>query len=148
MERVFDCTPDDLWDAWTNAEEFARWISPLPGHDAEVLAFDPRPGGRLAYVMACPAAEGLYEDGVFEVVNRPHELVIYQPHDRADHPLAGHPLTMRVRFQAEGDQTRMIFEHAGFPAHMSFDGSNAGVAAMLDKLAAVIAARTSFKETP
>lgn len=147
MERLFDCTPDELWDAWTIAEEFARWISPLPGHDAVVLAFDPRPGGRLAYEMACPAGDRLYEDGVFEVVNRPHELIIYQPHDRGEHPLAGYPLTLRVRFEAEGDRTRMLFEHAGFPADMALDGASTGVAAMLDKLAAVVAARTSHKET-
>ena len=81
IERVFDCTPEELWEAWTTPEEFARWIAPLPGRDAEVVAFEPRPGGRLAWIMACPVGEAIHEDGWFEVVDRPHELVIYQAHE-------------------------------------------------------------------
>jgi uncharacterized protein YndB with AHSA1/START domain len=147
MERVFDCTPDELWDAWTIAEEFARWISPLPDRDAEVLAFDPRPGGRLAWVMPCSESDGIYEDGVFEVLRRPHELVIYQPHAEPGHPLTGHPLTMRVRFEPEGDKTRMTVEHAGFPAAMSLDGAYAGFSTNLEKLAHTVAARATHKES-
>ena len=45
IERVFDCTPDELWDAWTTPEEFARWINPFPGLDAEVPVLEARPGG-------------------------------------------------------------------------------------------------------
>jgi uncharacterized protein YndB with AHSA1/START domain len=146
MERMFDCTPDELWDAWTIAEAFARWISPLPDRDAEVIAFDPRPGGRLAWVMPCPAGEGIYEDGVFEVVQRPHELVIYQPHAHEGHPLTGHPLTMRVRFEAVGARTRLTVEHSGFPAPMPLDGAYTGFGTVLDKLAHTVAARAAHKE--
>lgn len=141
IERVFDCTPDELFEAWTTAEDFARWISPLPDRDAEVIAFDPRPGGRLAWVMACQAGERIVEECFFEVVNRPHELVIYQPHAQDDHPLAGVPLTMRARFSAEGEQTRMIFEHSGFPAGASLEGAYAGLGTNFTKIAAILAAR-------
>jgi uncharacterized protein YndB with AHSA1/START domain len=141
IERVFDCTPDELWEAWTTAEEFARWISPLADCDAEVIAFDPRPGGRLAWRMACPAGEAIFEDCFFEVVNRPHELVIYQPHAQDGHPLTGVPLTMRVRFVAEGEQTRMLFEQSGFPADATLEGAYAGLGTNFTKMAAIVAAR-------
>jgi uncharacterized protein YndB with AHSA1/START domain len=26
LERTFDCTPEELWEAWTTAEEFAQWM--------------------------------------------------------------------------------------------------------------------------
>jgi len=139
LERLFDCSPEELWDAWTRPEEFARWFNPVPGMDAEVLELDPRPGGRLVFAMVCPAGIRIAEECVFEVVNRPHELVIYQPHENETHPLAGYPLTIRVLFRAEGEQTRMIFEQSGYPMDAPMDGAREGLRAAFDKLATVAA---------
>ncbi|MBO9540549.1 SRPBCC domain-containing protein [bacterium] len=142
IERLFDCTPEDLWAAWTTPEEFASWICPFPGLDAVVHELDPRPGGRLAFTLVCPDGVRFYEDGVFEVVNRPHELVIYQPHaphENRNDFFAGYPLTIRVQFKAEGDQTRMVFEHSGYPLDTQIDGARNGFRAAFDKLATALA---------
>ena len=39
LQRVYDTTPEDLWDACTNPERIARWFLPISG--------DLRPGGRF-----------------------------------------------------------------------------------------------------
>jgi len=31
LERTYDTTPDDLWDAMTNPERLARWFAPVSG---------------------------------------------------------------------------------------------------------------------
>ena len=40
ISRVYDTTPEDLWDACTNPERLPRWFLPVSG--------DLRPGGRYA----------------------------------------------------------------------------------------------------
>jgi pimeloyl-ACP methyl ester carboxylesterase/uncharacterized protein YndB with AHSA1/START domain len=148
MERLFDCTPEELWDAWTIPEEFARWISPFAGLDAEVPEFDARLGGRLVFIMVGPDGERFYEEGYFEVFNRPHELVIYQPHENRDDFFDGFPLTMRAQFVAEGAQTRLIFEHSGYPMNFPMDEAHHGFSAVFDKLAVVTTATVTQGATP
>jgi uncharacterized protein YndB with AHSA1/START domain len=141
MERTFDCTPEELWEAWTTAEEFARWISPFPGLDAEVPELDARPGGRVLFTMIAPDGARYPQVAIFKVVDRPRELVLSQPNDNRHDIFTGYPLTMRVRFEAVGTRTRMTFEHSGYPPNFPMDEARRGFTACFDKLANVIEAR-------
>ncbi|MCU1280048.1 MAG: hypothetical protein JWM53_3594 [bacterium] len=143
MERVFDCSPEELWEAWTNADELARWISPFPGLDAEVPELDARPGGRLCFIMIGPNGERYPQEAVFVVVERPRRLVLQQPNETPGQRFSGYPLTMTVRLEAEGDKTRLLFEHAGYPMTLDLDEPKHGFGACFDKLAARLRARAS-----
>ena len=143
MERTFDCTIDQMWAAWTDAEQYAKWISPFPGIDAEVHEFDPRVGGRVHFTMV--DAQGKRypsEVGVFEVLDRPHEIVLYQPanHERDD-VFKGHAQRMKARFERVGpNRTRVLFE-TNLPAGFPLDMARGGFGSCFNKLADVVEAK-------
>lgn len=111
MERIFDASPAQLWEAWTDPLQVAAWWNPAPGIDAEVHEVDARPGGRLRLTMTVPDArpfagtDRFPVEGTFLVIRPPHELVLR--FEGEDGP------TATVRFEAVGPRTRMTFEVAG-----------------------------------
>lgn len=135
MERVFDCSPEEMWAAWTEPRQYAKWISPFPGLDAEVHEMDARPGGRIRFTMVGPDGTRYPEEvGVFEVVDPPRELVQHQANDLRSDVFAGHPMRMRARFDAVPGGTRVVLEVEGLPAAVPHDAARGGFGACFDKL--------------
>jgi hypothetical protein len=91
--------------------------------------------------MIAPDGARYPEEAIFKIVDRPLELVLYQPNDDRHDIFSGYPLTMRVRFEAVGKKTRLIFEHSGYPPTFPMDEAKRGFTACFDKLTNVIEAR-------
>jgi uncharacterized protein YndB with AHSA1/START domain len=139
MHRDFDCTPEQMWAALTQAGQFASWVSPF-GAPAEILQFEARPGGKIRFVMIgddgtrYPEAEWLVE-----VADAPRLLVIFEANlDRTD-VFNGHPMRASMRIDPHGKgQVRLALSQQGlpdgFPVEMAKQGFNAG----LDKLAKLV----------
>jgi uncharacterized protein YndB with AHSA1/START domain len=53
IERTFDASPELVWQAWTEAEHFARWYGPK-GFSVPNCDFDFRVGGEYSLVMRSP----------------------------------------------------------------------------------------------
>lgn len=139
MERTFDARPDEVWAAWTEAEQFAKWISPF-GRDAEVPEFDATEGGNVRFVMIDDEGTRYPEEvGTFERLDRPNHLVMFQANDDRDDIFAGFPMRMDVLFEKVGDKTRMRFTHTGYPPNFPIEEARKGFTACFDKLAQVVA---------
>ncbi len=138
VERNFDCSADQLWAAWTVSEQFAKWINPFPGIDAEVPQLDPRLGGRIRFTVVDPEGTRHPEEGIFEALDPPRELVIYQENEGRDDLFDGHPLRMMVRIRPAGDHTALAFEQSGYPADFPLEEAQEGFEACLDKLEAFL----------
>lgn len=140
LERTLDCTPEDLFAAFTRPEMLAKWISPFPGLDAEVHALDPRPGGRISFTMVDPQGNRYPEEhGVFEVVS-PREVVQYQANDKRDDVFRGHPQRIRATFDPVGPgRTRLVVEVYGMPPQIPPESAAQGFGACVDKLASLLA---------
>lgn len=52
LERVFPTSKSTMWDAWTNADIFAKWWGPQ-GWATTVKHIDVTAGGSLLYGMKC-----------------------------------------------------------------------------------------------
>ncbi len=52
LERIIDAPKDKVWEAWTTAEQFAKWWGPR-GWKTTVKQFDFTPNGSLLYGMKC-----------------------------------------------------------------------------------------------
>lgn len=143
LERVYDCSPQEMWAAWTDPKQLAKWISPFPGIDAEITALDPRPGGAIRFTMIDAQGNRYVEDeGVFEVVDPPRELVQYQANEKREDIFKGYPQRLRARFEpVGGNQTRLLLEVTGFPPQMRVQDAAMGFGACLDKLGAHLANR-------
>ncbi|MFJ2033293.1 SRPBCC domain-containing protein [Streptosporangium sp. NPDC087985] len=115
VERVFNHPPQDVFDAFTTAEAQRVWYTLGPdGPDGTYVETesDPRVGGEWNVAWGDSAAP-FRERNVFQVVDRPHRLVMtstgWSPQgDRLD-------TTIEVTFEDLDGKTRMTVTQRGFP---------------------------------
>ncbi len=126
--------PEQVWQALTESETLAEWMFPND--------FQPRLGHQFTFrVPGKPEVgfEGLTVNCVVLECEPPSRLAFSWS--------AGGPVVdtrVSFRLEAEGDGTRIFFEHSGFDlahpwANQAVKGAEHGWAGMLGKLAAVVA---------
>lgn len=74
LERTFDATPQELWDAWTDPEQYAKWLNPSPA-DLVIQEWDLRVGGRVKFLMPQPDGNDNPQEGMFHELDEPRRLV-------------------------------------------------------------------------
>jgi uncharacterized protein YndB with AHSA1/START domain len=135
-EMVIPQPREQVWQALTDSATLAEWMFP---NDME-----PRVGHRFTFrVPANPKAN-------FEGLVVQCEVLECDPPSRLEFSWAAAGLTdTRVcfRLEADGEGTRLLFEHAGFDISQAwgaqaFKGAEFGWAKMLGQLPAAIGRRT------
>ena len=115
ISRILPATPEEVFDAYTDAEKQKIWFSILDEEPGVVeITVDLRVGGTQTAVWG-PDADNLFrETQTFLVIDRPHRLVTESTGSTPD----GMTMTTRVdvTFEPEGDdRTRMSVVQSGFP---------------------------------
>jgi uncharacterized protein YndB with AHSA1/START domain len=114
IERLLPATPDEVFDAYTDAEKQKIWFSILDEKPGIVeIEVDLRVGGQQTAVWG-PDADTLFrETQTFLEIDRPHRLVTESTGSSPD----GMTMTTRIEitFEAQGDQTLMTVWQSGFP---------------------------------
>ena len=115
MSRFLPATPDEVFDAYTDAEKQKIWFSILDERPGIVeIEVDLRVGGTQTAVWG-PDADTLFrETQTFLEIDRPHRLVTSSTGSSPD----GMQMTTRIEitFAPEGDHaTRMTVHQSGFP---------------------------------
>ena len=108
IERRFDASPEDLWDAWTNPDEVVHWWHPRGAHvDRETVFIDARVGGRFSYTMVNDQTGDRYPMlGTYRQIERPERLEFtWGP---ADAPRKTSAL-VEVDITPDGAGSRMVF---------------------------------------
>lgn len=139
IEREFDATPEEVWEAFTTREIYAKWITPFKT-DAEIHEFDPRPGGRARFSMIGDKGERYPEASfLFLSLEKPREIVFFEANrDRPD-IFDGHPMRERVTFTPlPGGRTRVVFEQEGLPKDFPIELARQGFDLCFEKLAHVL----------
>lgn len=129
LERTFDATPKQLWEAWSDPEKYARWHHPTPGVDLIIQAWDAQEGGRITFDMPVPEGEANRQEWVFQTLEPPSKIVMEAPDA---------PFLIDVTFQPEAERTKMILEATGLPPEhedMATEGWNAAFDKLKDLLA-------------
>ena len=99
VEHVFDATPEELWNAWTDPEQYKKWYNPAPGMDLVIHEFDVRVGGRVHFDMPMPGGRGGNSTkGVFHVLE-PHKRIVFGAEDKSS--------LNDVAIKPEGKKTRL-----------------------------------------
>lgn len=115
MTRRLPGTPEEAFDAYTDAEKQKIWFSILDEEPGIVeIEVDLRVGGRQTAVWG-PSPEMLFrETQTFLEIDRPHRLVTESTGSSPD----GATLTTRIEitFEAHEDGTLMTVVQSGFPA--------------------------------
>ena len=100
VEHVFDATPEELWNAWTDPEQYKKWYNPAPGMDLVIHKFEVRVGGRIHFDMPMPGGRGgNATKGIFHVVE-PNKRLVFGAEDKSS--------LNDVTIRPEGKKTRLI----------------------------------------
>ena len=73
MSRVFDASPDLLWDVLTKPEHLSQWFGP-PGTTVTVKTLDLSVGGTFLYGMPMPGGVTMWGKWVFRLIDRPNQI--------------------------------------------------------------------------
>jgi uncharacterized protein YndB with AHSA1/START domain len=76
IERTYDASAEDVFDAWTSPEVMRRWLHCGPDWSTPVAEVDLRVGGRVHVVMRRPDGTDAEMSGEYTLIDRPHRLVM------------------------------------------------------------------------
>lgn len=128
ITRTLDAPVGAVWDAWTDADQYAQWAS------AEEVALDVRPGGAWSSVMVIPGGARVPLTGSYTEVVPNERLVMGM-----DVPGAGEPVLMTLALAADGDRTQITLSQT-FDSAEERDQAEQGSNMLLDGLAGFLAA--------
>jgi uncharacterized protein YndB with AHSA1/START domain len=114
MQRQLPATPEEVFDAYTDAEKQKIWFSILDEDPGIVeIEVDLRVGGIQTAVWGPSRDELFRETQTFLEIDRPHRLVT----DSVGRSPDGMEMATRitVTFEADGDGTLMTVHQTGFP---------------------------------
>ncbi len=121
MTRTFDATPERVFAAWTNPEQFGQWFGPRAMHTI-ACDLDARVGGAWRLMAEGENVPGRNQpgrvrptvSGKYLEVEPPGRLVFtWAWHEKDDFASPrGQESIVTVLFKAAGDKTEMIFTKA------------------------------------
>jgi uncharacterized protein YndB with AHSA1/START domain len=136
LERVFDATPEEVFDAWTSPEVLRRWWRVDPAWRTPEVEVDARAGGAYRLSMEDPEAGRAFTVvGEYREVRRP-ELLVYSWAWQEPDGQIGPASTVTVEFARDpaGGGTRVLLTHAGLPDAESRERHGHGWEGCLDSL--------------
>jgi uncharacterized protein YndB with AHSA1/START domain len=131
VERVFDATPERLWEHFTDPAKYAKWLNP-GRHDLKIQKWDLRVGGECRFVMPLDDGSERTDGGVFFVLDKPRRIQSGAP-DKS--------FLLEATFTpVDAKRTRVTVVTHGIPPEWHAMASQ-GWGRSFDKLAALVAGR-------
>ncbi|SJZ34244.1 Uncharacterized conserved protein YndB, AHSA1/START domain [Enhydrobacter aerosaccus] len=139
LTRIFDATPERVFDAWIVQDRFVQWMCP-PGVTVQECVIDVRPGGGWRIKGLNRSGKVFASSGIYVVVERPVRLEFtWAHHSDGDYALPrGHETTVRIEFRAVGAKTELTLLHGPFADDPSTEGHREGWGGSFDKLEAFL----------
>lgn len=135
ITREFDATPEDLWQAWTDADEIAEWWHPAGmTTPRESVSVDLRVGGRYAYTMVDDTSAEEYPTGGIYRELVENDRLAFTWGNPGDDPDDTPVVT--VTFESLGELTRMTFDLRGVDGMRGDESFFDGWDSAIDELAA------------
>jgi uncharacterized protein YndB with AHSA1/START domain len=138
VTRLLLATPEEVFDAYTDAEKQKIWFSILDEEPGVVeIDVDLRVGGEQTAVWG-PSRDQLFrETQVFHVIDRPHRLVTTST--GSDPSGATMSTEVEVTFEAQDGGTLMTVVQSGFPDVETRDFfQNVAMAGAFDRIEAYL----------
>ena len=75
IRRVYNASPQRVWDAWTRPDELAKWWGKR-GWNAipESIVLDVRPGGTFRVTTVDGSGRQMTNEGTYSEIDEPHRL--------------------------------------------------------------------------
>lgn len=130
IERTFEASAEQVFDAWTSAEVMRRWLHCGADWDTPVAEVDLRVGGLVRIVMRRPDGSEAGARGEYTMIDRPHRLVMRWTFD--DDPTNEQLIELSFS-EAEGSTT-VVLVNSGISTERRRDGQDWGWRGCLDQL--------------
>lgn len=138
IERLLDGTPDEIYDAFTDADAMLEWYQDNPGWNVEVRACDVRVGGTTTVAFG-PGDDRYTEDMTYTLVEPGRKLVY---NERFGFPSGDAYVTVvTITFEPQDGKTLFTIVQTGFPTADERDGHQNGWPGFVDRLERVVARR-------
>jgi len=135
--RTFDAPPDQVWRAWVEPEQVARWWGP-EGFETPLdsVVIEPRPGGRYDLLMVDTGSGKQYPVRQEVLEASAPELLVLRHAPMPEHGMV-EAIVTRIEFHAADGGTRLEISGGPYPAEMG-PNAEAGWSQQLDKLARLL----------
>ena len=142
MARTFDATPDRVFAAWTDPEQFGAWFGPT-GMKTIECELDAKVGGAWRLMGEGKNIPGRAQgpvrptvSGKYLEVEPPQRLVFtWAWHEKDDFSSPrGQESVVTVQFKPVGGRTEMVFTQAVFKDQQSLEAHQRGWTESFDKL--------------
>jgi uncharacterized protein YndB with AHSA1/START domain len=137
IERTFEATAEDVFDAWTNPEVIRRWFIPQEGWQEASAEVDLRVGGRIRVVMRDPDGEPVRAGGQYTLIERPNKLAFTWIFD--DDP--SNEQMIELEFTERDGATTVTFVNSDISEAERRDAQDEGWSACFDEMARVLASK-------
>jgi uncharacterized protein YndB with AHSA1/START domain len=134
VERTFQASAEDVFDAWTSPEVMRRWLHPGPDWATPEAEVDLRPGGKVRVVMRRPDGTEIESRGEYTLIDRPRRLVMTWTFgdDPANEQL------IELSFSESGGSTRVLLVNSRISTEGRRDAQDWGWRGCLDQLERVV----------
>ncbi len=131
IEREYDASPEEVWQAWTDPQALIRWFGPEQTEAVLQAELDVRVGG--CYHIAFTTRDGERHDvsGTYREVEPQRSLVFTW----AWRTTPERKSLVRVLLEPAGGGTRLIFRHEQFFDEVARDNHRGGWTGTFHKLA-------------
>lgn len=135
VSRHYDATPEEVFDAWTDAEGLGEWMSPFParGFRRSSVKLDPRVGGAFEIVMHGEDRDYPHR-GVYKEIDRPRRLVFTWISKGTEQRES----TVTIELKPERGGTLLTLTHEGLPSESLAKDHSKGWTEILEHLASVL----------
>jgi uncharacterized protein YndB with AHSA1/START domain len=130
VERTFQASAEEVFDAWTNPEVMRRWFHAGADWETAEAEVDLRVGGRVRVVMRSPAGRTSEMGGEYTAIDRPHHLAMTWTF--ADAP--DNQQQLEVQFTESGDATTVVLINTGISTEQRRDSQDRGWRECLEEL--------------
>ncbi len=136
--RVFDAPREDVFRAWIDAAQLAKWMGPRSIVRADATKLDARPGGGYRIVMHADSGNTYTVGGIYREVVPPERLVFTWAWEGGGDSRPGGETLVTVTFRAIGRKTEMTLRHEFFETKETRDQHNSGWDGSFDKLSELL----------
>jgi uncharacterized protein YndB with AHSA1/START domain len=137
IERTFEATAEDVFDAWTSPEVIGRWFRPAKGWREAEAEVDLRVGGRVEVVMRTPEGDPVRAGGEYTLIDRPNKLAFTWTFE--DDP--SNEQMIEIEFTEQDGATTVVFVNSHISEARRRDAQDEGWNACFDEFGRVLASK-------
>jgi uncharacterized protein YndB with AHSA1/START domain len=130
IERNFDASAEEVFDAWTSEEVLKRWFHSAPDWDTPTAEVDLRVGGKVRVAMREPDGTEHAMGGEYTLIERPNRLALTWSFD--ENP--GNQQTIELEFIEREGRTTVVLINSGISTEKRRDEQDRGWSGCFDSL--------------